>query len=197
MSAASKKLATFADLAALGDEFRGEVIHGMIVEKAAPSGEHSVAQLRFGRVLGPYDGRGGGGSRGPGGWWFASEADIELAPHEVYRPDVCGWRRERMPQMPKGRPISLRPDWVCEILSPSNQRQDLSTKLLAYHSFKVPHYWIVNPMGEVLVVHRWSEQGYVTVLAAGRGERVRAEPFDAIDLEIGVLFGDDPEEPSA
>jgi hypothetical protein len=33
------------------------------------------------------------------------------------------------------------------------------------------------------------------VVAADRTERVRAEPFDTIELSVGVLFGDDEEEP--
>lgn len=49
-------------------------------------------------------------------------------------------------------------------------------------------------MNEVLTVHRWMEGGYLNVLTAERGERVRAEPFDAIEGSVGVLFGDDPDE---
>jgi Uma2 family endonuclease len=56
---------------------------------------------------------------------------------------------------------------------------------------KVPHYWILDPTEETLAVHRWSADGYVEVLAAQRGERVRAEPFDAVELEVGAFFGDD------
>jgi hypothetical protein len=41
-------------------------------------------------------------------------------------------------------------------------------------------------------VHRWTEQGYLLALSAERGERVRAEPFDAIEIDLGVLFGDEP-----
>ena len=31
-------------------------------------------------------------------------------------------------------------------------------------------------------------------LTAATGERVRAEPFDAIDLQVGVLFGDEDDD---
>lgn len=39
---------------------------------------------------------------------------------------------------------------------------------------------------------RWSADGYVTVPSAERGERVRAGPFEAIELEIAAVLGDDP-----
>jgi Uma2 family endonuclease len=195
MSAASKKLATFADLLALGEDVRAELVHGVIVEKAAPAGEHGVAQAAVGGLLSHRFGRrGGGGPAAPGGWWFGTEVDVEFGPHEVYRPDVAGWRRDRMPDSPRGRPVRVRPDWVCEILSESNARHDLSTKLRAYHELRVPHHWIIDPSRELLTVHRWGEGGCVIALSAGRKERVRAEPFDAIEIPVGVLFGDDPDD---
>jgi Uma2 family endonuclease len=84
------------------------------------------------------------------------------------------------------------PDWVCEVLSPSNARHDLVKKQRLYHRAAVGHYWLVDPREGTLEVKRWSDPGYVTVLTAERGESVRAEPFDGIELEIGTLFGDDP-----
>ena len=41
---------------------------------------------------------------------------------------------------------------------------------------------------------RWSEAGYVNLQRAERGETIRAEPFDAIEIIVGMLFGDDPPE---
>ncbi|WP_437735428.1 Uma2 family endonuclease [Sorangium sp. So ce1335] len=85
-------------------------------------------------------------------------------------------------------------DWVCEVLSRSNTRNDLVKKQRTYQRCQVPQTWIVDPMNEVLAVHRWMPDGYLNVLTAERGERVRAEPFDAIALSVGVLFGDDPDD---
>src|SRR4051812_25916583 len=191
MSAASKAKATFADLERLGD-LSAEVVRGVIVEKAAPSPDHATAQAYVTTILGGSFGRrGGGGPAAPGGWWPMTEGDVQFDVHDVYRPDVAGWRRDRVPERPRGRPVRERPDWVCEILSDPTPRHDLSTKLRAYHQFRVPHYWIVDPARETLTVHRWREEGYLIALVAGRGDRVRAEPFDAIEIQVGRLFGDD------
>jgi len=43
-------------------------------------------------------------------------------------PDLAGWRRERMPELPAARPISVRPDCVCEVASPSNRWRDRGRK---------------------------------------------------------------------
>jgi Uma2 family endonuclease len=197
MSAAAKKLvqpaqATLADLLALPDQGHSfEIIEGSLVEKET-SAEHGVAQSRIGRVLGPFDRRPGG--RLPGGWWFATEALIDFGPKQLLRPDVVGWRRERMPERPTGTVVSVPPDWICEIISPSNASNDTVKKKRIYHQHQVPHYWLLDPAQETLSVLRWSPDGYIEVLSALRGERVKAEPFDAIELQVGVFFGDDEEE---
>jgi Uma2 family endonuclease len=190
VSAASKTLATAEALLALGDA-PFEVRNGELVRKADPSAEHSDAQAGLAATFRPPFHRRAGGPNGPGGWWILTEIDIELALHEVVRPDLAGWRRERVPERPTGRPIRTRPDWICEILSPSNAKTDLVDKLDLYRRFEVPHYWIVDPDTETLTVHRLLPDGYLIALRAGREATVRAEPFEAIELRVGTLFGDE------
>ena len=98
-----------------------------------------------------------------------------------------------MPELPSTVPIHVRPDWICEILS-TNKRNDLVKKKRGYHRFGVPHYWILDPSEETLSVNRWAKDGYIEVLAADRTERVRAEPFDGIEISIAALFGDDDDD---
>lgn len=189
---AKVRTATIADLLEIPEEHRRhEIIDGVLVEKEAASGRHGRTQVRLARRLGPYDRQPGG--RWPGGWWFATEVEIQLSETQVFRPDVVGWRRERMADMPVEVPILITPDWICEILS-TNKRNDLITKKRAYHQHRVGHYWLIDPVDETLAVYRWHPDGYVEVLIAERGDVVRAEPFDAIELRVAVLFGDDDDE---
>lgn len=184
--------ATIEDFYAIPEDQRfHELIGGEIVEKASPSGEHGDSQSGvIGAIKPPFQRRPGGG--GPGGWWISTEVEVLLETGDVVRPDVLGWRRERCPERPAGFPIKLRPDWVCEVISPQRAKDDTVKKLHLYHRIKLPHYWLVDNRDETLTVMRWSEAGYITVLSAERGETVRAEPFDAIELVVGTLFGDDP-----
>jgi len=181
------KLATAADLAKLGDR-RAEVIHGAIVDKASPSAEHGGSQLSLGGVIRHRFQRRPGG-RWPGGWWFTTEAETEYETHEVYLHDIAGWRRERMPDPPSGRPIRIRPDWACELLSPSNAKRDQVDKFGVLHKNGVPHYWLADPLERTLVVHRWEPRGYLVILTCSAGDVVRAEPFDAVELRVSTLFG--------
>jgi Uma2 family endonuclease len=184
---------TVADWLAQPEGARIELIDGVFVEKAAPSFEHGRAQGHTVGVLGsPFDRR-PGGPGGPGGWWIATEVDV-LLDGRGYRPDIAGWRRERASAPPKERPVTLRPDWLCEVVSESNRAVDTVTKLRRYHQAGVPHYWILDQVDRTLTVHRHTPDGYLVALRAEAHERVRAEPFEAIEVHVAVLLGDDPEE---
>jgi Uma2 family endonuclease len=88
--------------------------------------------------------------------------------------------------------VTVQPDWVCEILSPENATNDTVRKLRLYHGVAVPNYWLLDPRDATLTAMRWNRDGYITLLRAERGETVRAEPFEAIEIAVATLFGDDP-----
>jgi Uma2 family endonuclease len=193
MSQPIRRDATLEDFFAIPETERfHELIGGDIVRKADPSAEHGGAQAGVvGAVWGPFQRVPGGG--GPGGWWIMTEVEVLLASSDqVVRPDVVGWRRETCPERPSGSPVRSRPDWICEVVSPGRANDDTVKKLRLYQRESIAHYWIVDPRDETLTVLRWSADGYVTLARAERGETVRAEPFDAIELAVGTLFGDDP-----
>jgi Uma2 family endonuclease len=191
---ARRPRATLDDFWAIPESQRfHELIAGDLIQKAAPSGEHGGAQAAVVGALGPPFQRKPGG-RGPGGWWIATEVEVLLETGDVVRPDIVGWRRENSPERPAGMPVKLRPDWICEIVSPSNATDDTVKKLRLYQQVNIPYYWIVDPREATLTVMRWSADGFVTRMRAERHEVVRAEPFQAIELAVGTLFGDDPPE---
>ncbi len=50
------------------------------------------------------------------------------------------------------------------------------------------HYWLLDPHNEILTVLQWTSQGYLVALVAGRGDKVRAPPFDAVALDVSELL---------
>jgi Uma2 family endonuclease len=191
MTAAARTPQTFADVLALGDDARVELIDGVIVEKAAPVFEHGRAQWGLAASLRHYGDLAHGDPPGGGpGWWFAPEVDIELAPLRVVRPDMAGWRRDRHPTIPaRERPLRVVPEWVCEVLSASNRSHDVVTKVRFYAEARIAHYWMLDPEGRSLTVYRWTDRGYLLALAATADDLVRAEPFDAIEVKVATLLG--------
>jgi Uma2 family endonuclease len=188
-------LKTLDDLFAIPEEERRhELIEGMIYQKEAAAPWHGRAQRRLSAFVDPYDRPPGDGI--PGGWWIVTEVDVYFDLKNTLRPDLTGWRRERVPKFPNKTPVRIRPDWVCEILS-TNRATDLVRKKRVYHRHEVPHYWIVDPVHEMLQVYRWSPDGYVEVLVAGRGEIANAEPFELVPFPMEILFGEDREDDEA
>jgi Uma2 family endonuclease len=195
MATPVRKPATLDELVARGDTDRLEIIGGEIVEKAMPSPAHASVEFQLGAVIGPFNRK--PGPKGPGGWWLFTEIHVGYPSGEIYCHDAAGWRRERATVRPAEWPVRLRPDWVCEIVSPKHEKQDLVVKPRELHAAEVPHYWVLDPDERILLVHRWSREGYIVVQRGAAGEKIRAEPFDALEISVAELFGDDDDEQGA
>jgi Uma2 family endonuclease len=124
---------------------------------------------------------------GPGGWWIIDEPELHFGANVIV-PDLAGWRRERMPQIPDVAYFTLAPDWVCEILSPSTGELDRTKKLSIYAREGVGHAWLIDPLARTLEVLRL-ENGHCAIIATHVGNQVvRAEPFAAIELNLKDLW---------
>lgn len=186
----ARRLATHADLAQVPDTRVGELLDGELHVSPRPGGPHSRAESGLAADLfGGFDRR-PGGPGGPGGWWILVEPELHLGA-DVLVPDLAGWRRDRMPQGPEATAFELVPDWVCEILSPASARFDRIRKMGKYASVQVKHAWLVDPLAQTLEVYRLQDppgepSGLWVRVGAWEGyTHVRAEPFDAVELDIG------------
>ncbi len=182
----ARRLATYSDLLALPEDVRAEIVAGEVVVQPSPLPRHNWIVRTLGRVVGgPFDNDHGGG--GPGGWWIIPDVDVELSAHDVVRPDLAGWRRERLPDPWDKRPIDVVPDFVCETLSPSNARHDRLTKADLYARSKVGFYWLIDPVEATLEAYEldaaWLRLGGWT-----RGDVARVRPFELIEIDIARLF---------
>jgi Uma2 family endonuclease len=184
MADPAKRHATYEDLLAVPDTLVAEIIHGTLVTHPRPAAPHARAASRLGIDLGgPFD-RGKGG---PGGWIILDEPELHLH-GDILVPDLAGWRRERMPELPHAPAFELPPDWACEVLSASTAAIDRADKLPVYAREKVPWVWLVDPILHTLEVHRLDGATYRTVGTWRDDANVRAEPFDAIELELASLW---------
>ncbi len=183
----ASKPATYADLLALPEDVRAEVLGGEIAMSPAPLPRHANVQGALRRFVGGpfHDDHGRGG---PGGWWIFAEVDVALGPHDIVRPDLAGWQRERLPRPGNVRPIELRPDWVCEILSPSTAARDRVKKRHLYARAQVPHYWLVDPDARVLEALTLRDGSWVEVGVYDDTAVARIAPFEAVELELSRLF---------
>ncbi len=188
MTAAVKRGATYDDLLRVPSPLVAEIIHGTLYASPRPAVPHARATTVLGADIGgPFD-RGRGG---PGGWVILFEPELHFA-EDVLVPDMAGWRRERMPQPPATAFIERAPDWACEVLSPSTQALDRSDKMDVYAREGVGHLWFVEPIARTLEIYRLESNRWIRVATFRDDALVRAEPFDAIELELGALWIDSP-----
>jgi Uma2 family endonuclease len=181
----ASRRAAYEDLLGLPENVVGEIIHGVLVTMPRPAIPHARAATRLGAELdGPFD-RGKGG---PGGWLILDEPELHLRGGHVLVPDIAGWRRERMPEAPNAAAFEVAPDWVCEVLSPSTEATDRADKLPIYATERVSHAWLLDPIARTLEVLRLDGAGWRLVGTWRDDARVRAEPFDAIELDLAGIW---------
>lgn len=163
-----------------------EIIEGTLYVSPRPSPAHvNAASVLGGELSGPFQ-RGRGG---PGGWWILFEPELWLVELEPISPDLAGWRVERMPALPDTAYFSVVPDWVCEVLSKSNESVDRTKKLPLYAERGVQHVWLVDPLAKTLEVYTLGDEGRWREVQTYQGDvRVRAAPFEAIELELFALW---------
>ncbi|WP_348652905.1 Uma2 family endonuclease [Polyangium sp. y55x31] len=196
-AAEKRERATLAELEAVPNNKVGEIINGTLYAFPRPAPQHSRASsVLGGDLMGPFQ-RGRGG---PGGWQIFDEPELLLGPEgeeDILVPDIAGWRIERLPRLPRTARFMLAPDWVCEVLSPSTVTVDRAEKMPAYARHGVRYAWLVDPIARTLEVFMLERGRWVLLGVYGGSAVVRAEPFDAIELELAALWGEVEEEAPA
>ncbi len=187
------KRATYEDVLNAPEHKVAEILDGELFLSPRPALRHAGAQAAIhGKLWSRFD----DGERGPGGWVVVTEPELHFGTAIVV-PDVAGWRRERLPSLPDRPWLDLAPDWVCEVLSPSTERMDRGRKLRTYAEAGVKHAWLVNPVERTLEVLRLRDGAWTIVAVWEDVAVVRAEPFEAIELELGRLWPEPPAPPPA
>ncbi|MBU6160675.1 MAG: Uma2 family endonuclease [Myxococcales bacterium] len=188
-AALNQRDALYAELEALPDHVTGEIIAGELVASPGSGLDHAealseaVSQLRRGF--------GQSGWGGPRRWRLLAEPELHLGV-DVLVPDLAGWYADRLGSTRGRTVLTLAPDWVCEILSPSTATRDRGVKADCYAKHGVRWLWLVDPVEEFieaweLVAQRW------TRLGVWSGNEVAAiPPFETLPLELCRWWGREP-----
>ena len=183
-SARQPRRATYQDVLDAPAHLVAEIIDGTLHTHPRPAMPHARATWVLGGKIGdPFD----YGPSGPGGWWLTPEPELHLD-DEIVVPDLAGWRRERMPEYPETAYVTLAPDWVCEVLSPSTRKVDLHEKRPIYATAGVPHLWLVDPTNHTLEAFELRDRGWMLIATAKNDDPVSIRPFDAITFCLGALW---------
>jgi Uma2 family endonuclease len=184
-----KRRATYEDLVAVPEHLVAEILDGHLVTSPRPAAPHALVATHLTTAIdGRFGGGGPGGTDGgPGGWVILHEPELHLHGN-ILVPDIAGWRRERMPEVPDAAAFELAPDWICEVLSSSTESHDRAFKMPIYAQERVGYAWLANPIAKLLEVYRLGPDGWILVGSWCDDARIRAAPFEAIELELARLW---------
>jgi Uma2 family endonuclease len=182
---AARKKATYQDVIDAPANHVAQIVAGVLYTFPRPALPHAnVASALAHYIGGPFH----RDPRGPGGWWIFFEPELHFG-EDVLVPDLAGWRRTRMSRIEDVPFLTLAPDWICEVLSPSTERLDRKAKLEVYAREKVSHVWLVEPRAHTLELLRLEDDGKWKLLGVhAEDETPRAEPFEAIELALADLW---------
>ncbi|KYF89794.1 hypothetical protein BE20_19585 [Sorangium cellulosum] len=167
-----------------------EILDGELFTFPRPGRPHTRSASRLTMKLGSAFDLGDGG---PGGWVLLDEPELHLGPRpDKVVPDLAGWKRERMPDAlgDEDTPAhyDVAPDWVCEVISPRTERVDRGKKMRIYRREGVGHVWLLSPLLRTLEVYRLEGGRWVLLETYEEDAKVRAEPFDAVELDLAAIW---------
>lgn len=187
---AGDKLWTWEDIVHLPEHEQPEIVAGKPYYRTVPRANHGEAVLELGAELRPLRRR-----DLKTGWWIAVEPGVRLATHVIVGPDLAGWRKEQLASLPNDWPVEIRPDWVCEVLSPSNGWYDRGPKAKAYAEAGIPWYWLVDPEQRTVEVLELQDAHWRLVGCYHGEEKLALPPFEGLEIAVGELFA--PQETAA
>jgi Uma2 family endonuclease len=158
---------------------RGEILSSgeLHITMGRPGKKHRHAAQVLHVALSSRDANVGGT-----GWWIELEPEVRFG-DRLFDPDLAGWRVEHVPELPEDNPITIVPDWCCEVLSPSTAADDVRIKLPGYIAAGVPFVWIIEPTLRLVQVFAAEGGKPVLVTTVSDEAAARLAPFD---LEIDV-----------
>lgn len=152
MEFAQEKTYTIDDIYALPEGQRAELIDGRMYMMAPPRRIHQELVSQFTKVIGQYiDAHGGQCKVYPAPFAVFLNADDK----NYVEPDisvVCD--KDKLDD----RGCNGAPDWIIEIISPSDSNRDYGIKLFKYRSAGVREYWIVNPLTNTVNVYDFASE---------------------------------------
>lgn len=186
MDPVKKRRATYQDVIDSPEHMVAEIVGGELRLSNRPRGPALAVASALGEELGPPFKRGRGG---PGGWLILDEPELHLG-DDIVVPDLAGWQRERLSHAPDAAFLTVPPDWVCEVLSRSTEKTDRAEKMPIYAASGVRYAWLVHPRRRTLEVFRLHDGQWLAIAVHKDADRARIEPFDAIELDLAVLWAD-------
>ncbi len=176
--------ARYEELLDLPEYLLGQIIDGDVIITSWPG---TIQVVAHSRLLSQLASAFMLGREGPGGWWILSRMELHFG-DDVLVPSILGWRKTKMPEIPDEAYFTEAPDWVCEVVLPISEELDRKRKPEIYAREGVGHLWLVDPTQGTLEVFQRQDAQWLPRGTYFGEECIRAEPFEAVEFELGSLW---------
>lgn len=141
------EIMTIEQYESLPEDNRVEVFDGVVYDMSSPSQIHQAISMQLSTVINNYLLRKKGSCS-----IFSAPFDVKLSdkPLTIVQPDImviCD--KDKL----DGKRCNGAPDFIIEIVSPSNPSDDYIRKLYYYKNYGVREYWIVDPKRKIITVN--------------------------------------------
>jgi len=180
----AEKPASYQDIINLPENMVGEIINGHLETRPRPAPKHALAASSLGdELVSPFQKR----RDGPGGWWILDEPECHLDGH-ILVPDIAGWRKQKLPSLPKTAWFEIAPDWVCKILSPGTMRLDRIVKMPIYAKLDVRYLWLIDPDLKTLEAYALQASNWSLIATFADNDEISIAPFTEHSFSLSVLW---------
>jgi Uma2 family endonuclease len=156
------------------DGKRREIIGGELFVAAAPSTRHQRLIIELVILIGNFL------KKNPVGTVFVAPTEVVFDEFDSVEPDIFVVLKNSRAEITEKRVVGA-PDWIIEVLSPSNSDYDIETKRKLYLRHDVL-YWVVNPIEETITV--WDVEKRVYKV----GDELEVSFMPGFHLNIAELF---------
>ena len=177
-------LYTYAEYLLWKFEERVELLKGKLFKMSAPSINHQRVWRKLSTKIDNY-------LEGKRCEAFSAPFDVVLKnpngeDNTVLQPDLCVVCDPE--KLADGKRCYGAPDWVLEIVSPSNVEKELSKKMHIYEEAGVVEYWVLRPEEKELDIFVLQDNGYIGLKPRFAGEVVSPQKFPDLQINLSEIF---------
>lgn len=161
---------------------RLDIVDGEVITAAGPTRHHQIISGNVYRPVYSFVRLGGLGEV----LYAPVDVIVQRDPLCVRQPDLLFVSNERSDIL--GERLEGGPDLVVEIISPSNTRAEIESKLADYASLSVRECWLVYPQVRAVEVLRLEGGEWQRAYIRGAGERIESAAVPGLELDIAEIF---------
>ena len=160
---------------------RYQLVEGELYMSPAPNRYHQVISRNIEFMLLKYL------EAHPLGELYHAPFDVYLSEHDVFQPDVVFVKKENFGALTDAG-VEGTPDFVAEILSPSNAYLDKKPKLRVYARTGVRELWLADPETRVVHVYRLQVDAQKPAATYTEGDTFSSPHFPGLTIRVIEIF---------